>query len=38
MDAFPGYTKFDTTKKVFAAIQIVDDEEAPLADKDKTAN
>lgn len=38
LDAFPGYTKFDATKKVFAAIQIVDDEEAPLADKDKTAN
>ena len=23
MDAFPGYTRFDTTKKVLAAIQIV---------------
>ena len=38
MDAFPGYTKFDTTKKVFAAIQVVDDEEAPLADKNETDN
>ena len=25
MDAFPGYTYFDTTKKVLCAIQIVDD-------------
>ena len=38
MDAFPDYTKFDTTKKVFAAIQVVDDEEAPLADKNETDN
>ena len=38
MDAFPAYTKFDTTKKVFAAIQVVDDEEAPLADKGETDN
>ena len=38
MDAFPDYTKFDTTKKVFAAIQIVDDEEAPLADKNESDN
>jgi hypothetical protein len=24
MDAFPDYTKFDRTKKVMAAIQIID--------------
>ena len=34
MDAFPDYTKFDPTKKVFSVIQIVD-EEAPLADKEE---
>ena len=38
MDAFPDYTKFDKTRKVFAAIQVVDDEEAPLADKNETDN
>lgn len=26
MDAFPGYTKFDGTKKVLAAIQIIEDD------------
>lgn len=25
MDAFPGYTKFDPTKKVLAAIQVIED-------------
>lgn len=25
MDAFPGYTYFDRTKKVLCAIQVVDD-------------
>jgi hypothetical protein len=25
MDAFPDYTRFDKTKKVLAAIQIVED-------------
>jgi len=25
MDAFPDYTKFDKTKKVLAAIQIIED-------------
>ena len=25
IDAFPDYTKFNRTKKVFAAIQIIDD-------------
>ena len=38
MDAFPDYTKFDKTRKVFAAIQVVDDEEAPLADKNESDN
>lgn len=28
MDAFPGYTKFDKTKKVLATIQIVEDDVA----------
>ena len=32
MDAFPDYTKFDPTKKVFSVIQIID-ENAPLVDK-----
>lgn len=35
MDAFPGYTKFDHTKKVLAAIQIIADEnihEEPVAE------
>ena len=27
MDAFPDYTKFDKTKKVIAALQIVEDHE-----------
>ena len=27
VDAFPDYTKFDPTERVFAAIQIIDDEE-----------
>jgi hypothetical protein len=31
MDAFPDYTKFDATKKVFCAIQIIE-EEAPIVD------
>lgn len=28
MDAFPDYTKFDKTKKVLAAIQIIDEDVA----------
>ena len=32
MDAFPDYTKFDPTKKVFSVIQIID-EEAPFIDE-----
>ena len=31
MDAFPDYTKFDLTKKVLAAIQIVEEAEDPNA-------
>jgi len=27
MDAFPDYTKFDKTKKVLAALQIIEDKE-----------
>lgn len=27
VDAFPDYTKFDRTEKVFAAIQVIDDED-----------
>ena len=27
MDAFPDYTKFDKTKKVIAALQIVEDKD-----------
>ena len=33
MDAFPDYTKFDKSKKVFCAIQIID-ETAPIVDKE----
>ena len=33
MDAFPDYTKFDQTKKVLFAIQIISDESAPIADE-----
>jgi hypothetical protein len=39
MDAFPDYTRFDKTKKVLAAIQIVgmaSDEE--VISRDKTAS
>lgn len=36
MDAFPDYTKFDHSKKVLSVIQVISDEEAPLADKDTT--
>lgn len=36
MDAFPDYTKFDYTKKVLSVIQVIDDEAAPLADKEET--
>jgi hypothetical protein len=32
MDAFPDYTKFDASKKVFCAIQILD-EDAPIIDE-----
>lgn len=33
MDAFPGYTYFDKTKKVLCVIQIVEDAKASLAGK-----
>ena len=33
VDAFPDYTKFDPTEKVFAAIQIIDDEEGDSEDE-----
>ena len=36
MDAFPDYTKFDYTKKVLSVIQVIEDEAAPLSDKDDT--
>ena len=36
MDAFPDYTKFDHSKKVLSVIQVITDEEAPLADKSTT--
>jgi hypothetical protein len=32
MDAFPDYTKFDHSKKVLSVIQVISDEDAPLAD------
>jgi len=32
MDAFPGYTYFDNTKKVLCVIQIVEDTEDSEAD------
>jgi hypothetical protein len=32
MDAFPDYTKFDQTKKVLFAVQILSDDAAPIAD------
>ena len=41
MDAFPDYTKFDRTKKVFCAIQIMGDENGLPKDslvKDDTCN
>ena len=33
MDAFPDYTKFDKTKKVLAAIQIIDENATEDASK-----
>ena len=32
MDAFPGYTMFDNTRKVLCVIQVVEDAEAALVD------
>ncbi len=36
MDAFPGYTYFDRTKKVLCAVQIVDDAEGATGETMKT--
>lgn len=36
MDAFPDYTKFDATKKVFATIQIIADEEGATEEDGRT--
>lgn len=36
MDAFPDYTRFDKSKKVFAAVQILDTEGAVDAYRPKT--
>ncbi len=36
MDAFPDYTRFDHSKKVLAAIQIIKDEEMADAHRDST--
>ena len=32
MDAFPGYTMFEKTKKVLCAMQVINEEEAEIAD------
>lgn len=37
MDAFPDYTKFDGTKKVLAAIQVITDEEGEASDEKRPA-
>jgi hypothetical protein len=38
MDAFPDYTKFDKTKKVLFAIQIIDETDgAPIVDVTPTS-
>ena len=37
MDAMPGYTRFDRTKKVLCVMQVVDEEaEAATAEVDST--
>jgi hypothetical protein len=38
MDAFPDYTRFDKTKKVLAAIQIVDVAGSSDIVRDRTAS
>lgn len=38
VDAFPGYTKFDKSKKVMAALQIVDGTEAAKASTTQVTN
>ena len=37
MDAFPDYTRFDKSKKVLAAIQIIEDDTAAIAEVSATA-
>ena len=37
MDAFPDYTKFDKTKKVIAAIQIIEDEDGNTEEETRKA-
>jgi len=38
MDAFPDYTRFDHSKKVFAAIQIIEEESAQDLHRGATPN
>ena len=38
MDAFPDYTRFDNTKKVLAAIQIINESQTDDIYRDKTAH
>ena len=38
LDAFPDYTKFDRTKKVLAALQIIDDSESVLEEARKACD
>ena len=38
MDAFPDYTRFDKTKKVLAAIQIINESQTDEVYRDKTAH
>lgn len=34
MDAFPGYTYFDHTKKVLCVLQVIEDNESAIVDWD----
>jgi hypothetical protein len=36
MDAFPGYTMFDKTKKVMCVMQVIGDDNADAASSDAT--
>jgi hypothetical protein len=38
MDAFPDYTRFDKTKKVLAAVQIIDVAGSSDLGRDRTAS